>query len=62
MLSLQIKEENPGLAVTEVAKILGEKWGKVTPAEKKVFEEQSAQDKKRYEQEIAAYRAKKPEV
>lgn len=58
----KIKEENPSLAVTEVAKILGEKWGKVTPSEKKVFEEQAAQDKKRYEQEIATYRANKPEV
>ena len=59
---LQVKQENPGIAFTDVAKALGEKWKNVTADEKKEFEEMAAKDKSRYEQEMAAYKATKAEA
>lgn len=58
----KVKQENPGIAFTEVAKVLGEKWKNVTADEKKQCEEQAAQDKTRYEQQMAAYKATKAEA
>lgn len=62
LVLLQVKQENPGIAFTEVAKVLGEKWKNVTADEKKQCEEQAAQDKTRYEQQMAAYKATKAEA
>ena len=59
---LQVKQENPGIAFTEIAKVLGEKWKSVTAEEKKEFEEQAAKDKARYEEQMAAYKASKVEA
>jgi len=44
--------------MTEIAKKIGEKWGKMTPEEKKPYEEKAAADKVRYEKEMEKYKAK----
>ena len=59
---LQVKSENPGIAFTDVARVLGEKWKNIDPAEKTEFEEQAAKDKIRYQQQMADYKAKKAEA
>merc|ERR1712039_242321 len=49
---------NPDKAVTEVAKMMGEEWRKMTDKDKKPSQTQADKDKKRYEKEIAAYTKK----
>ncbi|XP_006655061.1 FACT complex subunit SSRP1-B [Oryza brachyantha] len=51
-----LKNSNPELATTEIAKKLGERWQKMTAEEKQPYIEQSQVDKKRYAEESAAYR------
>nr|CAB3464145.1 unnamed protein product [Digitaria exilis] len=51
-----IKNSNPELATTEIAKKLGERWQKMTAEERQPFIEQSQVDKQRYAEESAAYR------
>merc|ERR1711962_1839739 len=50
-----IREENPGMKITEVASLTGAQWRELGDAEKKPYEEQAAKDKKRYEKEMEAY-------
>ncbi|CAL4902629.1 unnamed protein product [Urochloa decumbens] len=51
-----IKNCNPELTTTEIAKKLGERWQKMTAEERQPYVEQSRVDKQRYEEESAAYR------
>lgn len=51
----QVKKDNPEIAFTEVAKVLGGKWNELTESEKKPFEKQHAADKVRYEKEKAEH-------
>ncbi|KAG2616809.1 FACT complex subunit SSRP1-B-like isoform X4 [Panicum virgatum] len=51
-----IKNSNPQLTTTDIAKKLGERWQKMTAEERQPYLEQSRADKERYEQESAAYR------
>ncbi|RLM99672.1 FACT complex subunit SSRP1-B-like [Panicum miliaceum] len=51
-----IKNSNPELTTTEIAKKLGERWQKMTAEERQPYVAQSRADKQRYEQESAAYR------
>jgi len=53
-----IKKANPNAAITEIAKIGGAQWAKVTPTEKSKYEALNAKDKERYEKEKAAYEKK----
>lgn len=53
----KVKEENPGIAFTDVAKVLGQKWKELSAEEKAPYEEQAANDKKRYESAKAEYDA-----
>uniref|UniRef100_A0A0K0DCA6 HMG box domain-containing protein n=1 Tax=Angiostrongylus cantonensis TaxID=6313 RepID=A0A0K0DCA6_ANGCA len=46
--------KKPGMGVAEVAKAAGVEWGKV--ADKSKWEKKAADDKKRYESEMAAYK------
>uniref|UniRef100_A0AC35U3R6 HMG box domain-containing protein n=1 Tax=Rhabditophanes sp. KR3021 TaxID=114890 RepID=A0AC35U3R6_9BILA len=46
----------PGLNVCDVARLAGAAWNKLT--DKVRWEELAAEDKKRYEREIAIYKAK----
>ncbi|KAJ1348498.1 hypothetical protein KIN20_003811 [Parelaphostrongylus tenuis] len=47
--------KKPGMGVAEVAKAAGVEWRKV--ADKSKWEKKAAEDKKRYESEMAAYKA-----
>ena len=38
---------------------MGEKWRSIDPEEKKVYEEQAAKDKVRYQEQMAEYKANK---
>jgi len=50
-----IKKAHPDASITEVAKIGGAQWRKITAAEKKKYEDLNAKDKERYAKEAAAY-------
>ena len=46
-----VKAANPGKSFTEIGKILGELWAKVSPEERSRYEEMANQDKDRYRKE-----------
>ncbi|KAK9470076.1 high mobility group box domain-containing protein [Dipodascopsis tothii] len=52
-----VRTENPGIAFGQVGKVLGERWKALNAKEKAPYEARAAQDKKRYEEEKAAYLA-----
>ncbi|KAJ2896092.1 Non-histone chromosomal protein 6 [Zalerion maritima] len=52
-----VREENPGITFGEVGRMLGQKWKELTDSEKGPYEAKAAADKKRYEDEKAAYNA-----
>ncbi|ANB14612.1 Nhp6bp [Sugiyamaella lignohabitans] len=54
-----IKNENPDISFGQIGKVLGEQWKALTDAEKVPYEAKATQDKKRYEEEKAAYQASK---
>ncbi|XP_051882370.1 high mobility group protein B1-like [Pristis pectinata] len=54
----KIKEENPGLSIGETARKLGELWNATSASDKIPYEKRAAKLKERYEQDLAAYRAK----
>lgn len=47
-----IRDRNPDLKITDVSKIVGENWNKLTPEQKAPFENKAQQDKVRYEKEL----------
>ena len=49
-------EQCKGLSVTAVSKMAGEKWQKLSTAEKKPFEDEYAVKKKAYEEALATYK------
>jgi len=49
------KLKKPGMGVADVAKAAGAEWGKLT--DKTTWEKKAEADKKRYERDIAAYKA-----
>ncbi|USP73841.1 nucleosome binding protein [Curvularia clavata] len=53
----KVREDNPGIKFGEVGKLLGEKWKALNEKQRQPYEAKAAQDKKRYEQEKAAYQA-----
>ena len=54
-----IKEEKPDIQFTEMGKLIGEKWRGLSADDKKEFEEMADEDKKRYDEEMSKYKAKK---
>ena len=50
----EIKEANPGIAVTEIAKLLGEQWRNADDAAKAPFVAMANKDKTRYANEKKA--------
>ena len=54
----EVKEENSSLKATEITKKLGEMWKEEDEEEKKRYQKMAADDKKRYEAEIAEYEPK----
>ncbi|KAK9844705.1 hypothetical protein WJX74_005736 [Apatococcus lobatus] len=55
----QVKSENPGMPVTGVARILGEKWKQLSNADREPFNEQAKADKVRATQQKAEYAEQK---
>jgi len=53
---VNLKNSNPELSTTDIAKKLGEKWQKMSTEERQPYVEQSLVDKKRYAEETAVYR------
>jgi structure-specific recognition protein 1 len=51
----KIKEENPDLPVTEIAKKIGEAWKEISAEDKVQYQEKADQDKARYEKEMESY-------
>ncbi|KAF2727972.1 Non-histone chromosomal protein 6 [Polyplosphaeria fusca] len=51
----KVREDNPGIKFGEVGKLLGEKWKGLTDKQRTPYEAKAAADKKRYEDEKAAY-------
>lgn len=50
-----VREENPGISFGTVGKILGERWKALNEKQRAPYEAKAAADKKRYEDEKAAY-------
>lgn len=48
--------KKPGMSVADVAKAAGDEWAKTT--DKTRWEKRAEDDKKRYERDLAAYKAK----
>ncbi|XP_051140376.1 FACT complex subunit SSRP1 [Andrographis paniculata] len=51
-----LKSSNPGISFTEMARVLGERWNKMTAEEKAPYEARARADKKRYSEEISGYK------
>merc|ERR1719447_1117927 len=51
----EIRAENPGCSITEVASLIGEQWRKLDDEDKHPYEEKAAKDKDRYLRELTAY-------
>ncbi|CAN6631340.1 non-histone chromosomal protein 6A [Trichomonascus vanleenenianus] len=50
-----VRAENPNITFGQVGKILGERWRALSEGDKAPYEEKALADKKRYEDEKAAY-------
>ncbi|XP_024182651.1 FACT complex subunit SSRP1 isoform X2 [Rosa chinensis] len=50
-----VKKDNPGIAFTDVGRVLGDKWKKMSAEEKEPYEAKARQDKLRYKDEISGY-------
>mmetsp|Transcript_20431 Transcript_20431/g.30219 ORF Transcript_20431/g.30219 Transcript_20431/m.30219 type:complete len:644 (+) Transcript_20431:30-1961(+) len=55
----KVLQEFPSLKLTEVSKVIGERWRALTSEDKKKYEELAAEDKTRYTNEMAAYNKSK---
>ncbi|KAF4350909.1 hypothetical protein CsatB_021651 [Cannabis sativa] len=55
-----VKKTNPGISFTEVGRVLGDKWNKMSVEEKEPYEAKARQDKKRYKDEISGYKNPQP--
>jgi len=51
----KLMKEHPDSKITEIAKLNGEHWGKLTDAEKKPFEKMQQEDLKRFEKETQQF-------
>lgn len=47
----QARKENPEMKMTEISKVLGQKWKEVSDEDKKAYEEKAKADKARYKEE-----------
>ncbi|GAV70260.1 LOW QUALITY PROTEIN: HMG_box domain-containing protein/SSrecog domain-containing protein/Rtt106 domain-containing protein, partial [Cephalotus follicularis] len=55
-----IKKSNPGIAFTDVGRVLGDKWKKMSEEEKEPYEAKARADKKRYKDQISGYKNPQP--
>ncbi|KAH7374879.1 HMG box protein [Plectosphaerella cucumerina] len=56
-----VREENPGISFGQVGKLLGERWKALNDKQRAPYEAKAVIDKKRYEDEKAAYNAEAEE-
>ncbi|RKU41661.1 Non-histone chromosomal protein 6 [Coniochaeta pulveracea] len=56
-----VREENPGVTFGQVGKILGERWKALSEKQRAPYDAKAAADKKRYEDEKAAWNAEQEE-
>ncbi len=52
----KLRETNPGAGIGEIAKQLGAAWKIMTPEQKKPYEEMAKKDRKRYDEQMEAFR------
>ena len=52
----QVAAENPDLSFGDVGRLVGERWMAATAAQRRKYDDMAAEDKKRYEREMAAYK------
>ena len=50
--SKMIRDRNPDLKTTEISKIVGENWNKLSNEQKQPFENKANQDRLRYDKEL----------
>ncbi|KAK1383689.1 FACT complex subunit SSRP1 [Heracleum sosnowskyi] len=50
-----VKKSNPGISFTDVGRVLGERWNKMSGEDKEIYEADARQDKKRYTDEMKGY-------
>ncbi|XP_057957870.1 FACT complex subunit SSRP1 [Malania oleifera] len=55
-----LKKTNPGISFTEVGRVLGDRWKKMTVEEKEPFEAKAREDKKRWKDEVSGYKNPQP--
>ncbi|WVZ01968.1 hypothetical protein V8G54_022774 [Vigna mungo] len=55
-----LKKTNPGISFTDVGRVLGEKWKKMSAEEKEPYEAKAREDKQRYKDEISDYKNTQP--
>ncbi|KOM29655.1 hypothetical protein LR48_Vigan741s000200 [Vigna angularis] len=55
-----LKKTNPGISFTDVGRVLGEKWKKMSAEEKEPYEAKAREDKQRYKDEISGYKNTQP--
>jgi len=55
-----VRDENPGISFGQVGKLLGERWKALNDKQRTPYEAKAAVDKKRYEDEKAAYNVSFP--
>ncbi|XP_022970630.1 FACT complex subunit SSRP1 [Cucurbita maxima] len=55
-----IKKSNPGISFTELGRVLGDKWNKMSAEEKEPYESKARDDKIRYKEEISGYKNPQP--
>ncbi|CAG0899999.1 unnamed protein product [Darwinula stevensoni] len=53
----RIKEENPGISITELTKKAGELWREMSASDKKPYEEKAEEGKKEYEKAMKEWKA-----
>lgn len=46
-----LKDEQPGLSITDASKVIGAEWRKLTDEEKKPYDESASKDRERYRKE-----------
>ena len=51
----KFKEDNPDATISDLAKLMGVAWGKLTPEDKHKYDQMAARDKERYQKEKAEW-------
>ncbi|GAU43803.1 hypothetical protein TSUD_247920 [Trifolium subterraneum] len=57
-----IKKTTPGISFTDVGRVLGEKWKKMSAEEKEPYEAKARVDKIRYKDEISGYKSQQAQA